>query len=125
MITIRETLVVSLVGMVLTGCVSGRGPAAPTKAKADLVFLGTVESIEVSSLPQSQSNWIVTFRIERVESGEFGEKTFSFRIHSPSKSGLETGKQYSVEATKTDTGYFVDQYQWLNGTHAQPAARTR
>ncbi len=32
-------------------------------------------------------------------------------------SGLEIGKQYVVEATKTDNGYTIDQYQWMNGTH--------
>jgi hypothetical protein len=84
-----------------------------------LVFLGTVQSIASSTIPQSLANWVVTFRVDRIESGEFDGKTFSFRIHSPSKSGLETGRQYVVEAMRTGAGYEVDQYQWMNRTHNQ------
>ena len=105
--------------IVAAGCAVVEGPDAAAKSKPDLVFLGTVQSIESSTIPQSRANWVVTFRVDRIQSGEFGGKTFSFRIHSPSKSGLETGRQYVVEATRTTTGYAVDQYQWMNRTHNQ------
>jgi hypothetical protein len=59
--------------------------------------------------------------IDRVESGDFDGKTFSFRIHSPTLSRLQTGKQYVVEATRTDAGYVVDQNQWTK--RAQPSGR--
>ena len=93
--------------------------------KPDVVLFGKVQSIQASPLPQSLANWVVTFRIERVDFGEFDGKTFSFRIHSPSKSGLETGKQYVVEATRTRAGYEVDQYQWINRTQNQVSDRTQ
>ena len=111
--------------IVAAGCAAVGGPDAVAKSKPELVFLGTVQSIESSTIPQSRANWVVTFRVDRVESGNFDGKTFSFRIHSPSKSGLETGKQYVVEANRTDAGYEVDQYQWMNRTHNQPPNRTR
>ena len=116
---LTRMMVVALTGAVLMGCTAARGPEAATKSNPDLVFLGTVESIQASPVSQSLANWVVTFRIDRVESGDFYGKTFSFRIHSARKSGLEAGKQYVVEATKTETGYAVYQYQWMNRTHNQ------
>ena len=107
----------------LPPCATAGGSDATPKPKPDLVFVGTVESIQASPLPQSLANWIVTFRVDRVESGTFTAKTFSFRIHSPSIAGLETQGQYVVEAMRTDAGYAVDQYQWMNKTHNRPARR--
>jgi hypothetical protein len=81
-------------------------------AQADLVFLGTVEKLEASPLPHSTANWIVHCRVDQVLSGNFSGKTFSFRVHSPAKSGLEVGRQHKIEAKRTTDGYSVDQYQW-------------
>jgi hypothetical protein len=81
-------------------------------AKADLVFLGTVEKVEVSSLPRSEQNWIVHCRVNQVLSGNYLGKTFSFRVHSPVKSGLKVGRQYKIVAKRTVDGYTVDQFQW-------------
>ena len=115
-----KTLISGLLVILMAGCASvGESNAGATKSKADLVFLGTVQSIESSTVPQSQANWVVTFRVDSIRSGELGGKTFALRVHSPSKSGLETGKQYVVEATRTTTGYAVDQYQWMKRAHNQ------
>jgi hypothetical protein len=96
--------------------------AAPTEIQtADLVLLGTLEKVEASTLPQSVANWIVTFRVDQVLAGEFKDSTFAFRIHSPSMSGLEVGKQYRVEAMKTATGYHVDQYRGIKRNDSQQA----
>ena len=81
--------------------------------KDKLVFMGTMLKAENSPLHQSRKNWIVIFRVDKVISGKFTGKQFSFRIHSPSKSGLEKGKQYKVEAELIEEGYNVDQYQWM------------
>ena len=100
--------------VLLAGCATVSEPnSAALAPQPDLVFVGTVESIEASPLPRSLANWIVTFRVDRIEAGDFSGETFSFRIHSPSRSGLESGKQYVVEANRTDTGYKVDQCQWM------------
>ena len=78
-----------------------------------LVFIGTVDEIENSPLKNSLANWVVTFRVEKVSAGDFKGKTFSFRIHSPSMSGLEIGSRYTVEAWKTDRGFELDEHQWM------------
>ncbi|HBC87355.1 MAG TPA: hypothetical protein DCZ94_10405 [Lentisphaeria bacterium] len=78
-----------------------------------LIFWGTVKKIEIAAEERSLVNWIVTFRVDKVISGDFSGEEFSFRIHSPSKSGLERGKLYNVEAEKTENGYKIDQYQWI------------
>ncbi len=96
-----------LVPCLILGC------SSTTKdAKADLVFLGTVEKVEASPLPQSTLNWIVHCRVDQILSGNFSGRTFSFRVHSPVKSGLEVGKQYKIVAKRTIGGYTVDQFQW-------------
>jgi predicted secreted protein len=86
-----------------------------TKVVADdaLVFDGTVASIEASPLPESTQNFVVTMKVDRVTKGQFQGKTFQFRIHSPSRSGLETGQKCTVEAKRTADGYVVDQNQWM------------
>lgn len=88
----------------------------------DLVFVGTVESIKTASHSKWLDNWEVTFRVDRIKSGEFAGKTFAFRIHSPSRSGLKEGGQYEVKARRTATGYAVDPAQWRQpGGEAPPA----
>lgn len=88
----------------------------------DLVFLGTVEKLDASPMPQSKSDWVVQCRVDTILAGEFSGKAFSFRIHSPSKSGLEVGKQYKIEAKRTVDGYTVDHYQWTGKALNKPAA---
>jgi hypothetical protein len=89
----------------------------------DLVFVGTVESIKTASQSQWLANWVVTFRVDRIKSGEFAGKTFAFRIHSPSRSGLKEGGQYEVKARRTATGYAVDPAQWQPGGEVAPAGQ--
>lgn len=117
----RIGLILSFSLMFVAGCKTSHEPvAAVMSKKPNLVFVGTVVSIEASPLPRSSANYIVTFNVEKVESGKLGVKTFSFPVHSPAKSGLETGKRYRVRATKTDRGYYIDQYQWANQPRNQP-----
>ena len=106
----RHLAFLCLVLLLVAGC--SRQESVQANRKPDLVFRGTVESIQGDPLPQSLANWIVRFRVEEVLLGDFGGKTFAFRIHSPAMSGLEVGKQYTVEAIRTVDGYSVDQDQW-------------
>ena len=85
----------------------------PKQSSGDLVFMGTVEKLAPSPLPQSTRKWVVQCRVDKIMLGEFSGKTFSFRIHSPAKSGLEIGKQYKIVARRTPEGFAVDQYQWM------------
>ncbi len=79
----------------------------------DLVFLGTVEKLDAFPLPQSRLNWVVQCRVDKIVAGDFLGKTFSFRVHSPARSGLEVGKQYKIIAKRIPEGFAVDQYQWM------------
>jgi len=100
----------------ICGCASSTpSPPPPPTAPAatTLIFRGTVEAIQPAPLERSRDNWVVTFRIDRVIQGDFTGQTFSFRIHSPARSGLETARQYIVEARPVPGGFEVDQYQWL------------
>jgi hypothetical protein len=111
----RIGLILSLSLIFIAGCKTSQEPVtAMMSKKPNLVFVGTVVSIEASPLPRSSANYIVTFNVEKVESGKLGGKTFSFPVHNPSQSGLEIGKRYRVVATKTDRGYYIDQHQWAN-----------
>ena len=78
----------------------------------DLVFVGTVASIEAASAGAPTLRFIVRMKVEHVEVGVFTEPSFSFRIHSAAQAGLEVGQSYTVRATRTATGYTVDPMQW-------------
>src|SRR5262245_59600304 len=77
---------------------SGRAPA-PASSGPDLTFLGTVTRIEIADTGDPRKEWVVTTKVDKVLSGSFTGSQFSFAIHSPSKSGLAVGKQYSIQAT--------------------------
>ena len=51
-------------------------------------------------------------RVLEIVAGEFTGETFAFRIHSPSRSGLEVGITCTIRAEWTDSGYRVDENQW-------------
>ncbi len=62
------------------------GLSATAGESEKLVFEGKVESIDISPLPNSMLNFVVTMRVNRVLKGHFANKNFQFRIHSPSLS---------------------------------------
>ena len=88
------------------------GYAVWAEENHDLIFLGTIEKLYISPLENSRVNWVVQCRIDKIITGKSEGKSFSFRIHSPSQSGLEIGKQYKVEAKWAGDSYTVDEYQW-------------
>jgi hypothetical protein len=45
-------------------------------------------------------------------SGDFTGTQFAFRVHSPSRAGLEVGEICTVKAEWTGDGYTVDELQW-------------
>jgi len=79
----------------------------------DLAFLGTVTSIKSSRIPNSSLNWIVRCNVEKVLSGIYEKDTFSFRVHSPTRSGLSSIGRLTVVAKKNNNGYSVDENQWM------------
>ena len=111
----RILLFLILLLVLVAGCSSispGKAQRIEDNPKADLVFVGTIEKIEISPLEHSLANWAVTFQVEKVLRGDFDGKISSFRVHSPSLSGLEVGKKYTVAAEKTESGYTINQHQW-------------
>jgi hypothetical protein len=82
-----------------------------TPQEGDLVFEATVEELVVDSSVR-HNRWIVKLEIKKLKFGNFKNKFFSFRIHSPSKSGIEKGKRYLVHAQKIKTGFKVDPHNW-------------
>ncbi len=96
----------------LTGCVTDGGKTGVFSRTPDLVFRGTVADIRQSPLDQSLTSWVVTFRVDELISGEYGEEYFSFLLHSPDRFFLEEGREYRVEALKVRSGYLIDPNQW-------------
>jgi hypothetical protein len=80
----------------------------------DLTFRAVIESIEVAPLADRrvQKDWVVRTRVLEVTAGEFRGARFDFRVHSPSRSGLEVGATRTIHATWTGDGYLVDDDQW-------------
>jgi hypothetical protein len=109
----RSVLTLVVIAAMLTTALVLQAKETPV-ADGNLVFEGTVSSIEIVPLPESLKNFVVTMRVDRVVKGQFKGKSFQFRIHSPSLSELEVGKKYTVEAQRTKDGYTVDQYQWTS-----------
>jgi hypothetical protein len=81
-----------------------------------LVFRGTIIRIEQGVTADPFKHFVITTSVDKVLSGSFHGKQFQFAVHSPSQSGLYAGKQYTVRATRTETGYTVDELQWLRTT---------
>ncbi|MBA4388249.1 MAG: hypothetical protein C0404_09725 [Verrucomicrobia bacterium] len=77
-----------------------------------LVFKGTVSTIESSTSPGGRQNWVVNMHVDKVEKGRFEGTNLSFRVHSPSKSGLVSNGTYRVEAKVGQDGFTLDELQW-------------
>jgi hypothetical protein len=92
----------------------------PATPHSELVFLGTVTNIQQGLTGDFYKRFVVTTRVDKVLSGSFSGKQFQFAVHSPAQSGLDIGKQYTIRATRTESGYLVDDLQWL-----LPATKTR
>jgi len=88
------------------------GTSLPDQGSGDLVVLGTAISLEPAAANGPIPLWIVTTKVDQIMSGDFAGDTFQFTVHSPAISGLETGRQYEIRATRTAEGYRVDPFQW-------------
>jgi hypothetical protein len=80
----------------------------------DLTFRATIEKIEVSTVGKAGAflDWIIHTRVLEVISGDFTGERFAFRVHSPSRAGLEVGITCTIVATRVGDGYRVDENQW-------------
>ena len=80
----------------------------------DLTFRAVIESIEAAPLADRrvQKDWVVRTRVLEIIAGAFHGARFDFRVHSPSRSGLEVGATHTIHATWIGDGYVVDDNQW-------------
>lgn len=80
----------------------------------DLTVRAVVEQVEGASLGRAGAflDWIVRTRVLEIIAGDFVSEQFSFRVHSPSRSGLEVGVTCTIHAKWTGSGYCVDEHQW-------------
>jgi hypothetical protein len=104
----RIIVIILTLGFII-GCASQHATNEDTTDV--LVFQGTVTKIENSPIPRSTQNWIITMRVDQILSGEFKGDHFSFRIHSPTKSGLTENGTYRIEASQSQDGYVVNAIQ--------------
>jgi hypothetical protein len=81
--------------------------------EGDLEFIGTVTKIYPLASVRSRKNWAVVTHVDKVVSGDFSGTTFTFAIHSPTLSGLQVGRTYTIKATWIEKGYVVDELQWM------------
>ena len=81
--------------------------------EGDLEFIATVTKIYPLASIRLRKNWAVVTHVDRVVSGDFSGTTFTFAIHSPTLSGLQVGRTYTIKATWIDKGYAVDELQWM------------
>jgi hypothetical protein len=104
----RRSLTAVLAALLLGGVC---GCVRITK-KGDLIYKGTVTSIDIAETGDPNRNFVVTTKVDRVVCGSFSGKRFQFAIHSPARSNIEVGKQYRIVATRLPEGYEVDPDQW-------------
>ncbi len=93
--------------------------------EGDLEFIGTVTKIYPLASIRSRKNWAIVTHVDRVVSGDFAGTTFTFAIHSPTQSGLQVGRTYTIKAKWIDNGYVVDELQWMktNGGQTKPSKK--
>lgn len=104
-----ETPVAAAPANPVTPASSSPEPDAPSP---ELVLSGTITSIEPFAAADRRHRWAVTLEVDEVLVGRFDHATFSFLVHSPSKSGLELGARREVRAVWVGEGYAVDELQW-------------
>lgn len=80
----------------------------------DLTFRAVIEDLEVAPLANHRVrlDWVVRTRVLHVIAGELDGQRFDFRVHSPSRAGLEVGATHTIHATWTGDGYLVDEFQF-------------
>ncbi len=87
-----------------------RAQSPASKPKSDeLVLVGTVTKLYPVAGPRVRRRWAVVTHVDRVVSGRFSGTTFTFTIHSPARAGLRVNRAYIIKATRTDSGYVVNE----------------
>ncbi len=86
-------------------------PRPPRGASPASTFIATVERIAYSPLVNSDLNWIIDLKVERVLSGPSPGETFFFRVRNPTRQGIEVGRSFQIRAVPSGRHYRVDQFE--------------
>lgn len=79
-----------------------------TNSPDDLSLTGLVLNIENNPIDDSRDKpWVVRMRVEEIRRGALTGGAFSFRIHSPARSGVAVGSRCVIQATREGSGYIV------------------
>jgi hypothetical protein len=111
----------SIAGIVAAVAMLAQLALAAAPAAKKLLLTGTVMAIfRVEAAPPSRRNWGVTVQVERVKAGKYTDPTFTFRVHSPARAGLEVGVRYTIEATWNGREYEVDETRPIHRERTRP-----
>jgi hypothetical protein len=98
----------------LYACASAPPTAtAPPPDRATVLFLATVDRIEYSPLVNSDLNWTIYMKVDRVLSGPSPGDTFPFRVRNPTREGLEVGRKFRIKAVPFGPGYRLERLERL------------
>lgn len=103
-------MLLSLIAMLLVS--SGSLASQAPSPNRDLVLVVKVVEIMPAAGGSSVKPWVVTTEVGKVVRGRFGQKVFSFAVHSPVRAGLEVGQSHTIKATWDANGYSVDETQF-------------
>ena len=73
----------------------------------EIVLSGTVIDIQPAKGRHPHQKWLVTLQVDSVVAGSFTSKTFSFSIHSPTKSGIAVGGRYTIYLMRNQAGEYL------------------
>jgi hypothetical protein len=74
----------------------------------EVALIGTV--VKIFQAGDVRRNWAVVVHVDRVVSGKFSYKTYTFILHSPSRAGLFVGQTYRINARWAGRGYVLDEF---------------
>lgn len=72
----------------------------------ETVLQGTVIGIRPAQGQHLHQKWCVTLQVDSIVVGYYTEQTFSFSVHSPTKSGIVIGGQYMIHTVQIQNGEY-------------------
>ncbi len=84
-------------------------PLSPDRAA--VLFLATVDRIDYSPLVNSDLNWAIYMKVNRVLSGPSPGETFPFRVRNPTREGIEVGRKFRIRAVPFGPGYRIERFE--------------
>ena len=114
--------------LALHACALPTRPSAPVPPPRVLPasgFLGTVDRITYSPLVDSDLNWLVSMKVERVISGPDPGPAFSFRVRNPTRDGIEVGRTFRTRAVPSGRGYRIERLERVVNPGAAPGPQGR